>query len=53
MRETLKNITETFDNPFPVDNPDPFYISDQYHKMNKKARNINMEKFYWYRKGCY
>ncbi|HYW96674.1 MAG TPA: sulfatase-like hydrolase/transferase, partial [Bacteroidales bacterium] len=53
MREKLKNITETFDNPFPVDNPDPFYTSDQYRKMNKKARDINMDKFYWYRKGCY
>ncbi len=53
MREKLKNILATFDHPFPVDHPDPFYTSDKYRKMNEKARNINMEQFYWYRKGCY
>ncbi|MGC9342528.1 MAG: sulfatase family protein [Bacteroidales bacterium] len=53
MRERLKNYTESFRNPFPVDNPDPFYRSGEYQKLNEEARDINMEQYYWYRKGCY
>jgi arylsulfatase A-like enzyme len=53
MKERLKNYTESFRNPFPVDNPDPFYLSAEYQKLNEAARDIDMEQYYWYRKGCY
>jgi len=53
MQETLKNYTGTFRNPFPVDNPDPFYTSAEYKKLTEKSRDIDMNQYYWYRKGCY
>lgn len=53
MKEILKNYTETFQNPFPIDNPDPFYRSAEYQKLCRAARDIDMEQYYWYRKGCY
>lgn len=53
MQETLKNYTGSFRNPFPVEDPDPFYLSPEYQKLNEKARDINMNQYYWYRKGCY
>lgn len=53
MQERLKNYTESFRNPFPVENPDPFYTSAEYQLLNEAARDIDMAQYYWYRKGCY
>jgi arylsulfatase A-like enzyme len=53
MQETLENFTGTFRNTFIIENPDPFYLSPEYRKLNEAARDIDMEQYYWYRKGCY
>lgn len=53
MQENLLNVTQTFSNPFPVKEPDPFMLSSDYMKLVKAAKNINLEQFYWYRKACY
>ena len=53
MKAILTNFTSDFNHPFELENPDPFYISNEYRNLNAKARNIDMEQFYWYRKGCY
>ncbi|MFW5644771.1 MAG: sulfatase [Bacteroidota bacterium] len=53
MQESLRNFTGSFRNPFPIDNPDPFYTSTDYRELNEAARDVDMEKYYWYRKGCY
>lgn len=53
MQESLRNFTGSFRNPFPIDNPDPFYTSPEYRELNEAARDVDMEKYYWYRKGCY
>lgn len=53
MRAKLSKFTQEFKHPFALENPDPFYTSPEYRKLNENARNIDMDKFYWYRKGCY
>lgn len=54
MQETLKNYTATFRNVFEIKEPDPFYTSSEYRELAEKARqSIDMDQFYWYRKGCY
>jgi arylsulfatase A-like enzyme len=53
MQERLRNFTGNFRNEFPIDNPDPFYTSPEYRELNEAARDIDMERYYWFRKGCY
>ncbi len=53
MQENLRNFTGSFRNPFPIDNPDPFYTSPKYRELNEAARDVNMKQYYWYRKGCF
>lgn len=52
MQDALWDILETFDHPFERD-VDPFYYSDEYRELRARAREIDMEQFYWYRQGCY
>lgn len=53
MKQRLKAHTESFDHPFPIDNVDEFYFSDKFKSLSEKARILDMDQYYWYRKGCY
>ncbi len=54
LKTMLETYTSTFENPFPIYDPDPFYESDTYTNMKKTAREtLDMDQFYWYRDDCY
>jgi arylsulfatase A-like enzyme len=53
LKERLRAKLATFDNPFPLDNPDPFYFTEKYDRLCEKARDFDMSDHYWYTKQCY
>lgn len=53
MRETMNNFTAGFRNPYNTADPDPYYQSPSYQLLNSNSRNIEMNNYLWYRKGCY
>mgnify|MGYP006284502791 CR=1 FL=1 len=52
MKTTLYRILDSFDHPFPGE-ADPFYQTARYDSLVANARDIDMNRFYWYRQGCY
>ncbi len=53
MRSRLNEYQDDFEHPFSLKDVDPFYFSEKYRELTEKAREVDMNRFYWYRKGCY
>lgn len=53
MQTRLKEYLQDFEHPFPLDKVDPFYFTEEFKELTEKAREVDMNRFDWYRKGCY
>lgn len=54
LKDALTEILNSFNHPYPsLYEVDPFIQSKEYEDLVSKAKDINMEQYYWYRDECY